>query len=401
MIKLKKFNKYELIYLSFAFDSLFKVPVGGFNVHIGILAILLLLPIGIITSSKIEKIKSFVSLNWTIFLFLLYFFFNIVINHKFPGIFVTLLYYILGLSVFYFFYIKEQYISTEAIVTFQWILIITGLLQFVLFKFFGIQLSFIDPEHYKVSADYVARLRGFFVEPNWQSIIMSLNTLLLIMMLKRNMFRYKFLIIFTLLVFFLNASYTFLGVVALGIILRFFIDLPKVSKKKITIMFAIFFMLSTTFIARNYTKLEDTSSVESGTLVNYSSRFFPIIRTTIFMSEHTVLKQLLGFGVGSWPYVGLEQNSLGYIGMQGEYSIQPAQRDSAEYQVFLLEIGYVGLFLFLFDYIYNCWRYRRLNFVYSLATAFMLVSFFVYPIFKFLMYLVPYYIIRARSLKES
>jgi hypothetical protein len=401
MLKLKKFNKYELIYLTFAFDSLLKIPLGAFNLHIGILAILLLLPVGIITSSKIEKIKSFVSQNWTIVLFILYLFLNIVMNHEFPGIFVTLAYYILGLSVFYFFYIKEQYISTDAIVTFQWILIFTGLFQFALFKFFGYQLAFIEAEHYMTDASFATRLRGFFVEPNWFSITLSYNILLLVMQLKNKLFIYKSLILFTVLVMFFNSSYTFLGVVVLGIIVRFFIDLPKVSKKRFTIIFLLFFVLSVTFIARSYTKLQESSSADSTTLVNYGSRLFPIIRTTLFMSEQTVDKQLLGVGIGSWPYVGLEQNQLGYIGVAGEYTIQPAQRDSAEYQVFLLEVGYLGLLLFVFDYIYNYWRYRRFNLVYSLASAFMLASFFVYPIFKFAMYLVPYYIIRAKALKEE
>ena len=38
-MKIKKFNKYELIYLSFAFDSLLKISLGGFKLHIGILAV--------------------------------------------------------------------------------------------------------------------------------------------------------------------------------------------------------------------------------------------------------------------------------------------------------------------------------------------------------------------------
>lgn len=397
MVKFKQFNKYELIYLTFAFDSLLKIPLGGFKLHIGILLILLILPLSIITSKEIKGIKNFVFKNWTIFLFMSYLVVNIAINHSYPGIMITLTYYSLGILMFYFIFIKEKYISTDAVIVFQWILIITGLFQFLLFKFTGYQISFIDPEHYMTDASFATRLRGFFVEPNWYSIIISFNILLLVMQLKRNIFRYKILILFTLLVLLFNASYTFLGVVVLGIFIRFFIDLPHVSKRRFSLLFFIFIILSMTFVARNYFKSEQNNQ---GIEINYGSRMFPMINTTLFMSEQNIYVQLFGYGIGSWPYVGLEQNGLGYIGYFGEYKIEPAQRDSSEYQVFLLELGYVGLFLFILDYIYNYWKYRKLNFIYSLATAFMLASFLAYPIFKFAMYLIPYYIIRAKALKE-
>lgn len=401
MVSIKRFNKYELIYLTFAFDSLLKIPLGGFKLHIGILLIFLVLSTSIVTTLKIKEMKSFILKNWTIFLFIVYLFINIILSHNYPGIAITLVYYLLGLTVFYFAFIKEKFISLDAVIAFQWILIITGLFQYLLFNLTGYQVSFIDAEHYSLSESLGGRLRGLFVEPNWYSIVISFNSLLIIMMLKKTLFEYKFLIFFSLMVLFLNASYTFFGVVLLGIFIRFFIDLPKVSKRRFSILFVILIVLGATFFARSYTKLEENKgNIESSTLVNYGSRFFPVLNTTFFMSEQNIYIQLFGYGIGSWPYVGLEQNSLGYVGMVGEYNIQPAQRDSAEYQVFLLELGYVGLVLFLLDYIYNYWRYRRLNFIYSLATAFMLASFFVYPIFKFAMYLIPYYIIRAKALKE-
>ena len=90
---------------------------------------------------------------------------------------------------------------------------------------------------------------------------------------------------------------------------------------------------------------------------------------------------------------------MGYIGIRGSYVIKPAQRDSAEFQVFLLEMGYLGVFLYIFDYIYNSIKFRKLDLVYFLATVCMLAAFFVYPIFKFAMYLIPYYLIRARAVQ--
>ena len=57
------------------------------------------------------------------------------------------------------------------------------------------------------------------------------------------------------------------------------------------------------------------------------------------MGEQSLKSQTIGIGIGSWPYVGLEENKLGYIGFFGKYTIKPAQRDSAEFQVFLNSFG--------------------------------------------------------------
>jgi len=154
-------------------------------------------------------------------------------------------------------------------------------------------------------------------------------------------------------------------------------------------------------ISRNLYK----SNAVDGQIVslNTGSRLLPAVRTVLFMSDKSTFQQLFGLGVGSWPYIGIEENRLGYIGFgnvkNGKVLVQPGQRDSAEFHVFLLELGYMGILLFLFDYVYNYWKYRKLNIIFSLASACMLAAFFVYPIFKFYMYLVPFYLIRTFAVK--
>lgn len=405
-MKVKSFNIYEIIYLSFALDSALKIGLGGFRVHLGILCILFLSVIGFVQNPRFLHFPDFIRKNWSIFPFVIYLFLQVVLNDSYIGVAVTILYFFLSIWIFYFLYRKESIISDQAILLFQWILIGTGLFQSLLYHFFGYQLTFFNADHYAVEASYATRLRGFFLEPNWFSIILTFNTLLLILRTEKGLLKRKGLLAFTLLSFFLNGSYGFVGVVILGYFLRVLMDLPKVSIKKMSVIFILIFIAGGLVLSRNiYKQKIKGATSSSGISLNYGSRLGPAIRTVLFMSTQDRKKNCFGFGVGSWPYIGIDENKLGYVGFAnskgGEIVIKPGQRDSAEFHVFLLEIGYLGIFLFLFDYAYNYWKFRKLNFIYSIASACLLAAFFVYPMFKFLMYLVPFYLIRAYAVKNS
>jgi hypothetical protein len=87
--------------------------------------------------------------------------------------------------------------------------------------------------------------------------------------------------------------------------------------------------------------------------------------------------------------------------MFGDYEVVPAKRDSAEVQVFILELGYLGLFLLLFDFVYNYFKYRKINILFSVACAFMAACYFIYPVYNFMIYMVPYYVLRSQVVKEG
>ena len=100
-MKIKKFNIYELIYLSFAFDSLLKFNLGGFRVHIGILAILILSAISFLQNPRYVYFKGFFRANWSLLPFIIYLVFSIGLNASFfVSLLVNLLYFILGIWVF-------------------------------------------------------------------------------------------------------------------------------------------------------------------------------------------------------------------------------------------------------------------------------------------------------------
>jgi len=404
-MRIKKLNIYEIIYISFAFDSALKLGVGGFRIHFGILVILILSVIEYLDNPRTIKLAGFFRKNWSLFPFVLYLFGHAFINSSFPGIPITLTYFILGLWVFYFLYNKESYISDRAIIIFQWVLIVTGLFQSALFQIFDYQLAFFDAEHYAVNASFATRLRGFYLEPNWFSISLTFNSLLLFLRYGNSLMKQKGLIALSFITLLLNGSYGFVGVIILGYVFRIFIDLPRVSKRNIIVFVIMFFVAGGLILSRNLYKSNSGDASKRALIsVNTGSRLLPAIRTVLFMSNKTGNEQLFGLGIGSWPYIGIKENKLGYLGF-GNVSydslVKPARRDSAEFQVFLLELGYLGIVIFLFDYGYNYWRFGRLNMIYSIASACMLAAFFVYPVFKFYMYLVPFYLIRTFAVKED
>jgi hypothetical protein len=136
-----------------------------------------------------------------------------------------------------------------------------------------------------------------------------------------------------------------------------------------------------------------------GALINYGSRFFPVVRTVDFMNDQDWTKKIFGFGVGSWPYYGI-YNNLGYPGIFGDYEVKPAKRDSAELQVFILELGYLSLILLFFDHAYHYFKYRKQNLLFSIACAYLAACYLIYPIYNFMIYLVPYYVFRSRVIRE-
>ncbi len=392
---------YATIYLSFAFDSLLKVNLYGLKIHVGIAASFFVLLFVTVVNLEVKLAKIFFKKYWSIAPFVVYLFFNIIFLNDYPGISLILTYYFVAIFMMYFAFVNERFISIRTITMFQWIMIATGLFQYTLYNLFDIQISFYAAEHYMLDASFATRLRGFFVEPNWYSISLSFNTILLFSQLGKDIAKYRWLLLFTALVMVFNASYLFVLVAASVLAVNHVTTLAKASKKQVFLLFITLVMVLATFTVRTLSK--NSTQISTHTVsdyVNYGSRLGPATRTIAFMNTESIGVNLFGFGVGSWPYIGLE-NSLGYLGVYGEYKIRPAQRDSAEFHVFLLEVGYVGLFLFLFDYLYNYWKYRRFDVIYSVSMAYMLAAFFTYPVFKFTMYLLPFFIVRARALKGN
>tara|TARA_R110000796_G_scaffold37722_1_gene95009 strand:- start:48122 stop:49324 length:1203 start_codon:yes stop_codon:yes gene_type:complete len=368
------------IYLSFALDSLLKINIG-IKIHVGILLILLFNFIYFLTTSTKNKVKIYKSDVWLI-IFGIYILINGIVKVGFSSLFIFF-YFFLALNVYYFLSKNIKFIDEKVLYSFHILLISTGLLQFFLVLLFDYQLNFLGFEHYNKGSSVTLRLRGFFVEPNWFAIAFTFNTFLLfkndaISFIKKH----KILFLFTIIVFILNGSFGTLAVliVTYG---------NKYLKKNviIAVLLALLAFVGFYFIMQKRANFKKgKSGIE---LFNYYSRTEPFKRVLNYYEENPKVNIFFGNGFGSWGEKGVS-NNLSVL----NYKINPMSRDSSELHVFLFEIGLLGLFLFILDILTLYKNNLKSNFYIKGAIFLFIVSFLLYPIFKFYMYMVYYFLIR-------
>ncbi|MCC1483485.1 hypothetical protein [Winogradskyella immobilis] len=376
-----------LIYLSFAFDSLLKINIG-IKIHIGILSIIVL-NIGYFFLVGFKKKIKLLKLDQWLILFTIYVLINGLVKVGIDSLFIFL-YLFLALNVYFFVKVNFKTFTKKVFYTFQILLIVTGLTQLLLVWIFDYQLSFLDIAHYDKGSSVSLRLRGFFVEPNWFAIAFTFNTFLLI---KNDIFtffkRHITLSVFTTLVLLLNGSFGTL------IILVFTYGYQYLKKN---IVIGLFLVLIGGFSF--YLILEKRSEFKKGKsgieLFNYYSRTEPFKRVNAYFDKQPVSKRVFGEGFGSWASQGVIHR-LSVL----NYKIRPHARDSSELHVFLFEIGLFGTFLFFLD-IFSLYRNNlKSNYYISGAITLFIVCFLLYPIFKFLMYMIYYFIFRALIQKNK
>lgn len=389
MLNTRELNQYEWVYLTFALDSLLKIQMGSFRLHLGVIMVLLILYKQLRRMPK-SDLRVFAQGYWSWFPYVLLIVVHVALYKWYAGTVTMALYFCLGAAGLIFAFFSRNHITCRGAVAFQWVLICSGLFQYTLYKVFNYQISFIDAQHYELGAEtFATRMRGFFLEPNWYSISLGFNTLLVVYLNEKGIVKKKVLLLFSILCLVLNGSFTFIGVVTLVLMFRLIIEVRRLSWTRIAMVVCVVGMLGGLFYQR---QMEDVDSIA---VINHGSRLLPLLNVIDYMSDMTFERNLFGYGLGSWPYIGI-QNELGYIGMAREWVVAPTRRDSAEVQVMILEFGYVGLFLVLLDSIVSFFRFRK-NLVVSCAVAFIGLCYFVYPIYMFSMYLIPYYYLRGKA----
>ena len=384
----KRFNLLiNIIYLLFAFDSLFKIPLLGVKLHIGVILILIVNLWSIITRPRFNF--DFFRHHFFYILFGLYLLFNGLLLTGVSSLFMFL-YFFLASNVLFFIYRNSAYISNKTLIYFQYILILTGLLQFFTFHLFGYQISFIDVEHYHKGYSVTERLRGFFVEPNWFSIAITFNTLLLI---KNDLIvfskKYLFLAILTFIVFVLNGTF------GLAFILFLFYFRRYLFKNLIITIGMILVVLSGLFYVTSQRSSFKVASSKTE-LLNTATRIIPLYRTIEYLSDESLVKKFFGVGFGTWGEVAIKNNISLLIN-----EVDSQKRGASEFPVLLFELGFFGLLFFLLDIIYLFWISKKKDAYLRTALVLFLFSLFLYPIFKFLMYMVYYFLVRALIIKGN
>ncbi|WP_440468559.1 hypothetical protein ACKI1H_13070 [Pseudomonas sp. YH-1] len=374
-----------LIYVSFALDSALKLG-GTVQFHVGIICIAIT---NIITtlrnpSSLLFSLKKDTSL----FIFIFYCLLSGALMLK-PGFINITIYLLVTVNIIIFANTTYKYTSQKLFYQFQIVMILTGLFQYLTFKVAGLQLSFINEEHYEKGYSVSFRLRGFFIEPNWFAISFSFNTLLLtgsniINFIKRN----PYIAILTAVVMILNGSLTTIGILAA------IYSIPIIKKNPIKGTIFATLILSVLIGVISYRSAINPEK-DNETLLNYASRWIPLTRVIEYQSNQDILTVLFGNGLGSWGTTAISHRLSALV-----YEEDPAARDGSELPVFIFELGLFGLALLLFDFLVTYFRTpSRYTHVRGGLVLFIACLIF-YPTLKFWMYM-PYYFYLRRARYES
>ncbi|CDT89235.1 membrane hypothetical protein [Vibrio coralliirubri] len=385
-MKVKISSLVLIIYLSFALDSALKIN-AGVQLHLGIIGILLFNCVLLVNNPKV--IPTTLSVNKILLLFSIWFLFSFLFT-QIEGGAVLLLYLLIAINVMVYCSYTEKYFDFSFVKKFQYLMLFSGLIQFLAYKTLGYQISFIDPEHYEKGFSVSERLRGFFLEPNWFAIALAFNTFLLfgndpIEAIKKQ----KLLCILTLFVFLVNGSLAPLGILVLTY------SFPYLRKKPLKgglmCLVLLCFFLFTYEFRGNIKSTQNTNLNIESSILNHSSRLIPVIRTFDHQVHEGFEKFVFGQGVGAWATIAVP-NGLSALVFEAKAGV----RDGSEVPVVFFELGFLGIALLLFDSISLFFKSKKEDFHYKGAVILFLVCLFFYPTFKFWMYMPYYFYIRAR-----
>lgn len=374
-----------LIYLSFAFDSLLKLNIGV-QLHIGICAILLTNVMFFLTSPS--KIISPLKKDYSFSILIGYCFLNGIYFSE-PGFLSIFTYLIIAINVMIYCANTFKFLDAKPLRYFQIAMIVTGLGQYLSFKLFGIQLSFINAEHYEKGSSVSYRLRGFFIEPNWFAISFAFNTLLLIKtdiinFIKEN----KVLFLGTVVTIILNGSLT---TIAILVVIYTFPLMKKSPVKGAMVSILMISVLAGVFSFRG--AINQKSDNES--VLNQASRWIPITRVIDFYAAKDYKDILIGHGLGSWGTLAVK-NRLSVL----VYDIDADARDGSETPVILFELGVIGLLIVLWDSLRLFLRCPRSEYHIRGGIILFIACLAFYPTLKFWMYM-PYYFYMRRIVYEA
>ncbi|MCY1261213.1 hypothetical protein PSJE_07120 [Pseudomonas jessenii] len=373
-----------IIYLSFAFDSLLKLNMGV-QLHIGICAILLTNVVFLLTSPN--KTIAPLKRDYSFSILIVYCFLNGIYFSQ-PGFLSILTYLIIATNVMIYCANTFRFLDGKVLHYFQVIMIITGIGQYLSFKLFGIQLSFINAEHYEKGSSVSYRLRGFFIEPNWFAISFAFNTLLLI---KTNIIAFikenKVLFLATVLTIILNGSLTTIAI----LVVIYTLPLMKKSPAKGALVSVLMIsVLAGVFSFRGAINQKD----DNDSILNQASRWIPITRVIDFYAEKNYENLLIGHGLGSWGTVAVK-NRLSVL----VYDIDDDARDGSETPVILFELGLIGLIIIIWDSLRLFLKCPRSEFHIRGGIILFIACLAFYPTLKFWMYM-PYYFYMRRIAYE-
>jgi len=372
--------------LLMCFDSLVKVDVFGLYIQAGVFfSILILVLMGVDRRYKFRS--KVITKDRTIIIFFL------LIGASFPlainiDVYFKMVAYFIMFAAIYI-YISEVVVLIDVESLSAMCLIIlcmTGVVQYLLVSVFSVQMELrgITADHYYYIEN---RMRGFFLEPNWYGLILFSWLFVYMRSLKRLSLMSILLISMAIVCLFLSENrliYLFSAI----LIFLFFCG-SQLRKYRRVIPLLVLLLSGGLFIYLSVAGGLDGDR-------SAAARFYTGYNVISTMLSSSFQDQVIGKGFSNW---GWYSNDFEFSWSNYLFDQPLTRRDNSEIYVIFFEMGYLGVMLFIYDSWFLSGR-ENANTLDVVFLICMCISGMFYPIYQFLMYMVPMMIVRSRVVDE-
>jgi len=267
-----------------------------------------------------------------------------------------------------------------------WTVIIGGFIQYLLARSMGIQIAVRERE-YVYAGEFGLRMRGMFLEPNYFGLVL-LSWLYVYVSSKR---RYRgsdiVLLGLTVLALFLSDNRMILLVGALLFSFRGINGIMLEVRRWLPISITSLFSIAYWYGSVHFRQISDRSAhARLGTSAN----------VIFFWLNSDWYHRTVGYGFSNW---GAFSNQLGFSVENRQLSWSLTHRDAADVFVFLFEMGLTSLVLAAYDIIFVSAKAKKVPDALFVAAIYLIA--FVYPLYQFIYYLIPFMVVRERILGGS
>ena len=377
---------YVVVFLT-CFDSLLKASVAGFYVQAGIIIAMAAL-LAMLADKNYHFNEKIVKKDNTIIIFYILIAIGLP-NAVHLAVYFKMLFYFLVFTLVYI-YVSEssgsvniQRLSSICVLT----LCVTGIFQYGFADIFSMQLELrgVQSEHYYYLAN---RMRGFFLEPNWYGLILFSWLFVYVRSLERLALYPIFLIALSVSCLFLSENRLIYFFLALFIFVYFFGGLAGRLRRFIPVVILLSSGGLFLYLAMAGGLDGDRSA---------AARFYTGYNVVSTMLSYPLDAQLLGKGFSNWGWFSneLELSWSNYL-----FDQSLTRRDNSEIYVVFFEMGYLGLLLFIYDgwFLGSKREADTLDVVFLMC---MYIAGMFYPIYQFLMYMLPMMIVRNRVVQSN
>jgi hypothetical protein len=269
------------------------------------------------------------------------------------------------------------------------ILCLSGMAQYILTNYGnGLHLRGMDAEYYLKNGDLAYRMRGFFLEPNWFGLILF-SWFYVYYRSISNIYSSNFIILLliSIVCLLLSGNRLILIFSCAIVVIKYlqFRNFKVINKLPMIVLLAsgvVFWILAL------WGDFDDRSA---------AARLYTAYQTISILETSSISELLFGYGFSNW---GGYSNILELSWSNYTFDQELTRRDNSEMYVVLFEMGVVGVLIYLYDAYFLTTR-KNSNILDRYFIVFIYIASFVYPMYTFMMYMMPYMIIRSSILRGN